>query len=101
MATEAGHSRVLVWLTELETEIGKPLLKLLGQPRARGKASNKEYVLPMFNQERCSKIPEYTDRICGKASPEVISDGVHGRLNRGFEELRNLCAVYKKVWTQV
>ena len=55
----------------------------------------------MISQEQRSRISEHTDRVDEKASPEVISDGVHGNLNRGFEERRNLCAVHKKAWVPV
>jgi len=72
---------MLIWLTKLKTKIHETLLELFGQPRARGKAANEKCELLIINQARCSRISEYTDRVGGKASPEVIPDGVHGRLN--------------------
>jgi len=88
---------MLVRLAKIKSEIHKPLLELFRQPRACGKAANEKYELLMINQMRCSRISEHTDRVGGKASPEVIPDTVYGRLNRGFEELRNLRAVCKNV----
>ena len=91
------HSRMLVRLAKLESKIHKPLFELVGQPRARGKAPNKKCELYMINQERFSRISEYTDRVHRKVLPEVIPNRVHGRLNRGLKELRNLRAVHAKV----
>ena len=82
-------------LAKLKPKIHEPLLELFGQPLTCGKAANEKYELFRINRERRSRMPEYTNRIDRKASPEVIPDRVHGRLNRGFEELRNFCAVYE------
>jgi len=72
---------MLVRLAKLESEIHEPLLELFRQPRACGKATNEKYELLMINQVRCSKISEYTDRVGGKESPEVLPDTVYGRLD--------------------
>ena len=82
---------------KLESKIQKPLFELFGQPWTRGKTANEKCELSVMNQELWSGMPEYTDRVGGKALPEVIPDGVHGRLDRGFEEPRNLCAVCENV----
>ena len=101
LTPETDHSRVRVRLAKLKSKIHKPLFELFGQPWTCGKAANEKCELLTINQERCSKTSEHTDRVDGKASPKVISDGVHGSLNRGFEERRNLCAMYEKVWVPV
>ena len=72
---------MLVRLAKLKSKIHESPLELFGQPRARGKAANEECELFVINRVWCSRISEYTDRFGGKASPEVISDRVHGRLN--------------------
>jgi len=73
---------MLVRLAKLKSKIYKPPFKLFGKPRARGKTANEECELLTINQMRCSRrISEYTDRVCGKASPEVIPDTVHRRLD--------------------
>ena len=82
---------------KLESETRKPLFELFGQPWTRGKAANEKHELIVVNQELWSGMPEYTDRVDGKALPEVIPDGVHGRLNRRFEEPRNLCTICENV----
>ena len=82
---------------KLESEIHEPLLELFGQPWTCGKAANEKCELLMIYQEQYSRISEHTDRVCGKASPEVIPDKVYSRLNRGFEEPSNLRAVCKNV----
>ena len=76
----------------MKPKIHKPFSELFGQPRARGKAANEKRKLVMINQQPCSKMSEYTDCVDGKALLRVISDSLHGGLNRGFEELRNLRA---------
>ena len=84
-----------VWLEEPKPKVRKSLLEFLGQPRTRGKTANEKRELLMTNQKRCSRISEYTDRFGAKALSEVAPDTVHGRLNRGFEELTN-CALYAR-----
>jgi len=59
-------------------EIQKPLLELLGQPRACGKPANEKCKLLMINQRGYSRMSEYTDRLGGKMLPEVVPDTVHG-----------------------
>ena len=88
---------MLVRLAKLESKIHESPLELFGQPWACGKAANEKCELFMINQVWGSRISEYTDRVGGKASPEVIPDRVYGRLNRGFEESRNLRAICKNV----
>ena len=85
-----------VRLAEPKSKIQEPLFELFGQPRACGKATDEKCELLTINQEQCSRIPEYTDRVGGKALPEVIPDRVHSRLNRGFEERRNLFAIMRE-----
>jgi len=72
---------MLVRLAKLEPKIHKPLFELFRQPRTCGKAANEKCELPMNNQMWCSRISEYTNRVSGKTSPEVIPDAVHGRLD--------------------
>ena len=86
---------MFIRLAKLKPKIRKPFLELFGQPRACGKAANEKRELFGINHEQCSRMTEYTDRIGRKASLEVISDRIYGRINRGFEEPRNLCAVCK------
>ena len=97
LITGIDHSRVRVRLGKPKTKVQKPLLELFGQPRTCGKATNEKCELLVINQERCSRIPGYTDRVDGKVLLEVIPDRIHGRLNRGFEERRNLCAAWEDV----
>ena len=87
----------VVRLAKLESKIRKPLLELFGKPRTCGKAADEKCELLMINQRQRSNVSGYTDRVGGKASSEVISDGVRGRLNRGFEERGDLCAVCENV----
>jgi len=86
-----------VWPEKSKPKIQKPLLELLGQPRTCGKPPNKKCELLVIDQEPCSRVPEHTDRSSGEASPEIVPDAVHDGLNRGFEELRNLCTVCENV----
>ena len=88
---------MLVWLAKLKSEIHEPLFELFRKPRTRGKAANEKCELLMIDQMRCSRISEYTDRVCGKASPEVLPDTVHRRVNRGFKEPSNLRAVCESI----
>jgi len=90
-------SRMRVRLAKSKSKIQQPLLELFGQPCTVGKAANEKCELIVINQELCSRIPEHTDRVGRKASLEVIPDRVHGRLDRGFEEPRNLCTVWEDV----
>jgi len=94
---ETGYSRVRVRLEKLKSKARKSLLKLLGQPRTCGKPTNEKCELLMINQERRSRMSEHTDRIGGKASPEVVPDTVHSGLNRGSKEGRNLRTVCENV----
>jgi len=72
---------MLVWLAKLKSEIYKSLFELFRKPRACGKAANEKCELLMINQMQRSRLSEYTDRVGGKASPEVLPDTVHGRLD--------------------
>jgi hypothetical protein len=92
---------MLVRLAKLKSKVNKPLFELFGKPRACGEAADEKYELLMINQEPCLWMSWYTDRVDGKASPEVISDRVHGGLDRGFEEPRNLCATCEKIWMPI
>ena len=77
LATRKDHSRMhVVRLAKLESKIRKPLLELFGQPRTCGKAANEKCELLMVNKKQRSNVSGYTDRVGGKASSEVISDGV-------------------------
>jgi len=87
---------MLVRLAKLEFKIRKPLFELFGKPWTCGEATDEKCELLMINLEPRSRVSEQTDRICGKPSLEVVLDGVYGRLNRRFEELRNLCAECEK-----
>ena len=91
----ADRSRMCVRLAKPESKIQQPLLELFGQPCTVGKAANEECELIVINQEPCSRISEHTDRVGGKALLEIIPDRVHGRLDRRFEEPRNLCPVWE------
>ena len=84
-------------LGKLESKIHESLFEFLGQPWICGKPANEKRELLMVNQKRCSRIYKDTDRVGGKPLREVIPDRVHGRLNRGFEELRNFCPVCERV----
>jgi len=86
-----------VRLAKLKSKIHEPLFKLFGKPRACGKAANEKRELLAISQGRCSRLPEYTNRVGGKMLPKVISDRIHGRLNRGLKKCRNLRAVYDKI----
>ena len=90
------HSRVRVRLAKLKSKIRKPPLELFVQPRTGGKATDEKCELLTVNQEWCSGVSGYTDRASGKALHKVDPDRVHGGLDRGFEERRNLCAVCEK-----
>ena len=50
LATGTYHSRVLVRLAKLKSEIHKPLFELFRKPWACGKAANEKYKLFMINQ---------------------------------------------------
>jgi len=82
---------------KLKSKSRKPLLELFEQPRICGKAANENCELIVTNQELCSRIPEYTDRVGGRTLLEIILDGIHGQLNRGFEEPRSLSTVCENV----
>ena len=82
---------------KLESKVHKPFFELFGKPRACGKTANEKCELLIINQGQCSRVSGCTDRVGGKVLPKVISDRVHGRLNRGLEKGRNLCAVYEKI----
>jgi len=94
---ERVNSRIRVWLAKLQPDTQKPFLELFGQPRARGEATDEECGLPPGCQEQDLTSFKYANRIGSKASVEVILDGVHGGLDRGFEEPGDLCAVCVKV----
>ena len=81
MIPGADHSRISVWFAKLESKIHESPLELFGKPRTCGKVANEKCELFMINQVWFPRISEYTDRVGGKASPEVIPDRVHGRLN--------------------
>ena len=87
------HSRIHFWPGELEPDTQKPPLELVGQPWARGKPTDEECKLFANDQEGCSKMLGDTHRIGGKAVFEVIPYRIHSRLNRGFKEPSDLCAV--------
>ena len=82
---------------KLKSKSHKPLFELFEQPRICGKAANEKCELIVVNQELCSRITEYTDRVVRRALLEIILDEVHGRLNGWFEERRNLSAVCENV----
>ena len=87
------RSRMRVRLAKLEPKIRKPPFELFEQPFTIGKPADEKCELIVMNQELRSRIPEYTHRVGGETVLEVIPDGVHGRLNRRFEEPGNFCAV--------
>ena len=86
-----------VWLADLQPHTQEPSLELFGQPRARGEATNEEYELFPGDQNQSLMRSRGTNRTGGNTPTEVIPDGVHGRLDGGFKEPRNLCAVCVKV----
>jgi hypothetical protein len=90
-----------VRFAKLKPKIHKPPFELVGKPRTCGKAANEKCELFMVTQEWYPYISEHTNRVDGNASPEVISDRVHSRLNRRFEEPRNLRAVNEKGWMPI
>jgi len=92
---------VRVRLAKLKSKIHEPTFELFGQPRVRGKPANEKRELLTINQEGCSRVLKDADRVGGKMLREVIPDGIHGRLNRRFEELRNFCPVCEKVLVAV
>ena len=49
--TQANHPRMRLWLAKLKPNIRKSLLKLFGQPRTCGKATNEERELYESDQE--------------------------------------------------
>ena len=67
-----------VWLAKLKSEMRKPLLQLSKQPLTVGKPADEKCELIVMNQELCSRMPEYTDRVGGKTLLEVVLDRVHG-----------------------
>jgi len=88
-------------LAKPKSKIRKLPFELFGQPGTSGKTANEKCELIVMSQELCSRIPGYTNRVCGKMLLEAIPDRVHGRLNRRFEEPRNLYAVWENVWVLI
>ena len=85
-----------VWLADLQPHTRKSSLELLGQPRARGEATNEECELFLCGQGQILTSSGCTDRTGGKALTEVVPNGVHDGFNRGFEESGNLCSMCMK-----
>ena len=92
-----GHSRVRVWLTNLQPNIQKSFLELFGQPLARSEAANEERDLFQDRQRQGLINLKHSNRVGGGAFAKVALNGVHGRLDGGFEEFRNLRALYVRV----
>ena len=99
--TRAGLSRVCVWLANLQPDAQKSFLQLFGQPRTRSKTTDEESDLFLGDQEESSGNSKHTNRIGGEASAEVIPDGIHDGLNRGFKESGNFCTICAKVWLPI
>jgi len=47
-----GHSRMCVWLADLQPENRESLLEFFGEPRARGEATDEECDLLLDRQEQ-------------------------------------------------
>jgi len=89
---ETGPSRMCVRLANLQPETQQSILELLGQPRARCKPTNEECELLLGDQaqEQSLRVSKRTNRIDGKFLAKFIPNAVHGGLDRGLEEPRNL-----------
>jgi hypothetical protein len=78
--------RVRLWLEKLQPKIGKPLIKLTRQPRARSKSADEKSKLGIGLQMCRSRDPPSTYRVHAKDFCEVGPDGIHRGLNRRFEK---------------